>query len=248
MIWLYCLGSFVLGCVVTRIAGQAYIRKVLNRENRSYLREVKHSVKYWYLKPFPVVEVLKKHKDLYSSKKDKLEAVYNETVRKLETNNQALKAFQNKVDELEKQNREFRYLLQNSGGNEKSSLHDHRYSVKSEKQRAAELRKTLNTLYFSIPEADGSFHIEMGEQAPGDRKFYMIMAQEGSETGELYFLSGPFDQRAIENIDYYLFPVCEVENTGDRTGATKIVQKEAGKVIRVAGKWVTDKKIKVKLL
>jgi hypothetical protein len=247
MIWLYCLISFIIGCLATYLLSLLYIHKVLKREKRAYRKEMVQSINFWYLKPFPLLEVLKKHKDLYGEKLDKMEISFRELSRKLEKSDHALKNHQVKTDTLEKENLRLRNLAKNSGGLQKPDLADHHQS-NSKKHLKVNLRASGSSLFFSIPETDGSFYTEKGESIPDDRKFYRIVSVADHETGELHFISGQYDQKAIENIDYYLIPVCEVENISLRNNASKIFQKEAGRVVKISGKWVTEKKIKVKLL
>jgi hypothetical protein len=246
MIWLFCLISFIIGCLATYFLSLRYIRRVLKKEKRSYRNEMKHTVKFWYLKPFPIVEVLKQHKDIYRIKEDKLDILLREVSRKLEKNNQNLKNHQSRVEALEKENGKLRNLVKNSGNVQKPSTPEINQG-EGKKQLIMTHRNRSISLYFSIPEADGSFYAEKGESVPDDRKFYRIIYAADSETGELNFISGHYDQKAIENIDYYLVPVCEVENISQRNSASKVFQKEAGRVVKISGKWVTDKKIKVKL-
>jgi hypothetical protein len=247
MVWLYCLISFITGCLATWLLSLLYIHSVLKKEKRAYGKEMIHSVRFWYLKPFPIVEVLKKHKDLYGEKLDKLENSFRELSRKLEKTDQAFKNHQARVEVLEKENLRLRNQAKNSVGLQKPDLADHHRS-ESKKHLKVNQRTISASFFFTIPETDGTFNAEKGDSVQDDRKFYKIISAANQETGELHFISGHYDQKAIENIDYYLNPVCEVENISQRNNASKIIQKEAGRVVRISGKWVTDKKIKVKLM
>jgi hypothetical protein len=247
MVWLYCLISFITGCLATYLLSLLYIHSVLKKEKKAYGKEMLHSVRFWYLKPFPIMEVLKKHKDLYGEKLDKMENSFRELSRKLEKTDQAFKNHQARMEVLEKENLRLRNQAKNSGGLQKPDLTDHRRS-ESKKHLKVNLRTGSTSFFFSIPETDGTFNAVKGDSSQDDRKFYKIIASTDQETGELHFISGQYDQKAIENIDYYLIPVCEVENISHRNNASKIIQKEAGRVVRISGKWVTDKKIKVKLM
>jgi hypothetical protein len=247
MTWLYCLISFVTGCLATYLLSLLYLHKVLKREKRAYGKEMIQSVRFWYLKPFPIVEVLKKHKDLYGEKLDKMENSFRELSRKLGKTDQAFKNHQSRVEALEKENLRLRNQAKNSGGLQKPDLTDHHRSD-SKKHLKVNIRTGSSSFFFSIPETDGTFNAEKGDSVQDDRKFYKIIAAADQETGELHFISGQYDQKAIENIDYYVIPVCEVENISQRSNASRVFQKEAGRVTKVSGKWVTDKKIKVKLM
>jgi hypothetical protein len=247
MIWLFCLISFILGCLAFYLYSRHFIYEVLRRERRLYKKEVKKSVKFWYLKPFPLISVLKKHKDSYSAKVEKLDNSIRELTLKLENDDQEMKNLQTRVDTLTKENQ--RLLNLSANPVDMTSLvfgDDHR--SESKKLLKVYVKTGNPSVFFSIPEADGSFYAEKGEPDSDGRKFYRINTNGGNETGELHFISGHYDQKAIENIDYYLIPVCDVENIALRNNASRIVEKEAGRVIKVYDKWVTTKKIKVKLL
>jgi hypothetical protein len=247
MIWLNYLVSFLAGGLVTWLLARFYVLRILKREKNAYKKEMKHSVRFWFLKPFPMIEVLKKHKDIYRIKEDKLDISLRETSRKLEKTVQQLKAQQNRAEALEKENLKLRNLVKSFGNNPKSSTQEITRD-ENKKQPGGNHRNRSVSLYFSIPEADGFFYAEKGEPVLDDRKFYRIIFSGESEKGEIHFVSGQYDRKAIENIDYYLFPVCEVENVAQRNNASMVIQKEAGSVIKVSGKWIIDKKITVKLI
>jgi hypothetical protein len=247
MIWLSCLISFSIGCLATYLLSLLYIHRVLKRERRSYRKEMEQSVRFWHLKPFPMVEVLKKHKDLYGEKVDKTENSLREVSRKLEKSDHALKSHQTRMEVLEKENLRLRNQVKNPAGIQKPDISDHNRN-EGKKHLKVNLKAGNSSLFFTIPETDGTFSAEKGEAVQDDRKFYRIVSAQDHETGELHFISGQYDQKAIENIDYYLIPVCEVENISLRNNASRIFQKEAGRVVKISGKWITDRKIKVKLV
>jgi len=248
MVWIYCLISFCIGFAAFWMVTRAYIWSVLNKEKRTYIKEVKNSVKYWYLKPLPVIEIMKKHKDLYKKQEDKLDSELHEAIHKLKKCNQALKNNQSRIAGLEKENRELHDALKNSGNLQISSSKTRSDADIIPKEQIQESKTAITSLFFSIPETDGSFYMEKGETVKDDRKFYRIVSAGEGETGELYFVSGRYDPKAIENIDYYLMPVCEVENISERNNASRVIQKEAGSVVKISGKWMTNKKVKVKLI
>jgi len=248
MVWLYCLISFLIGFMAFWMLARTYIWSVLKVEKKTYLKELKHSVKFWYLKPLPVIEIMKKHKDLYKKQEDKLDSELHEALHKLKKSNQALKDVNARIVDMEKENRELQDALKNAGSIQKSTSNGNNDTDIIPKKQIPVSKTVITSLFFSIPETDGSFYMEKGETAKDDRKFYWIVSAGESETGELHFISGQYDQKAIENIDYYLMPVCEVENISERNSASRVIQKEAGSVVKISGKWMTNKKVKVKLM
>jgi len=55
--------------------------------------------------------------------------------------------------------------------------------------------------YFSIPENDGRFIIEKGEQTNDGSKYYKIVSKTSSDEGDLFYISGTQDKRAINRLD-----------------------------------------------
>ena len=107
-----------------------------------------------------------------------------------------------------------------------------------------------NILYFSIPEADGSFKIVNGKTVKELDCFYKIEINKNNQKGKLFFISSEFDSRALDNIDYYLNPVCEIENISDRTHAKKINVVDFGTVVLYGDTWKieSNKKLKIRLI
>jgi hypothetical protein len=116
----------------------------------------------------------------------------------------------------------------------------------------SEVKETgnISTLYFSIPENDGRFNIEKGEQTNDGSKNYKIVSKNSSDEGDLIYISSTRDKRAINRLDSYLKPVCDIDNISNAESASKIEVIKNGKVIKIAGNWVidTNHKVKIKLV
>ena len=80
--------------------------------------------------------------------------------------------------------------------------------------------------------------------------FYKIEIDKNNQKGKLFFISSEFDSRALDNIDYYLNPVCEIENISDRTHAKKINVVDFGTVVLNGDTWKIEstKKLKIRLI
>lgn len=111
-------------------------------------------------------------------------------------------------------------------------------------------RENSSEIYFTIPESDGSFKIMNAKFAKGVDCFYKINPDKSGKKGILHYISGEYDMRALENIDYYLNPVCEVQNISSRSFAKRIVMIDTGRVIKSNDSWQIEenKKVKVKLV
>lgn len=108
-------------------------------------------------------------------------------------------------------------------------------------------KKDILTKYFSIPDQNGCFDVNY--ESDGN-KFYKIEYKEHSHSGQLFYISGELDERAIVGIEHYLSPVCEIKNFSDRVKANKIKLIEPGEVYLSNNKWAINpnKKVKIKLI
>ena len=102
-------------------------------------------------------------------------------------------------------------------------------------------------IFFTIPERDGSFKTVNAKFGQGSDCFYKIEPDNSGQKGKLYFISGDYDLRALDNIDYYLNPVCEIQNIADRSHARNIVMTYPGFVIRRGEAWKIEENNKVKI-
>ena len=106
----------------------------------------------------------------------------------------------------------------------------------------------INTeIYFTIPESNGSFKNTSARKIKEIDCFYKIEPDDDYQSGKLHFISGEYDLRALDNIDYYLSPVCEIQNISDRSKARKIQMTRTGSVIKRGDSWIIDGKDKVKI-
>jgi len=108
-------------------------------------------------------------------------------------------------------------------------------------------RSNKTEIYFTIPEGDGSFKTVNARNSQDIDCFYKIVPDKSGQKGKLYFISGDYDLRALDNIDYYLNPVCEIQNISDRTYARKISMTDPGSVIRRGDIWIIEENRKVKI-
>ena len=102
-------------------------------------------------------------------------------------------------------------------------------------------------IFFTIPESDGSFKSSNAKNSQDIDCFYKIVPDNSGQKGKLYFVSGDFDLRALDNIDYYLNPVCEIQNITDRTFARKILMTDTGIVVKRGDNWKIEDNCKVKI-
>lgn len=102
-------------------------------------------------------------------------------------------------------------------------------------------------IFFTIPESDGTFKTVNARSFQEIDCYYKIEPDKNGQYGKLSFISGNYDMRALDNIDYYLNPVCEIQNIINRTNARKIVMTAPGVVIRRGDHWKVEENSKVKI-
>jgi len=103
------------------------------------------------------------------------------------------------------------------------------------------------TIYFSIPNEDGSFNMSHSKLTKENMCFYKINFAENSNNGELEFISGENDRRAINRLDAYIKPVCSMENYENRENASKVKLIESGEVYLSGENWNINPNKKVKV-
>lgn len=107
--------------------------------------------------------------------------------------------------------------------------------------------KPKDRLYFSMPENNGSFNISNGSISNDGKKYFKIEFEKSTTIGELFFLSGERDQKAINRLESYLKPVCDIENITNASTSTRIELIHTGKVSLINDSWLIDPNHKVKI-
>lgn len=231
------LGIFIGGWIVFKISKNK-IKSILEIEYNKYLNAEENgsSFSFNYLK---VVYFLHKRKNYYKAKAKKnennLENISSELQEIQQKNEQLLQEKQ----ELQKKNEQLLSL------NYEINFEEPIDSTKS----ATKISEKTVTSYFSIPESDGSFRLSNAKTSNNGKNFYKIVFEESSTNGEIFYLPGNSDGRAINRYESYLKPVCEIENLENLSTAKRIELKQCGKVTLQNDRWIIDSnnKIKIKL-
>jgi hypothetical protein len=237
--YLWIIAIFVLGFVIGGLLIYHYTKNkvltILKSEKYEYERiliEVTHNPLFFRFIHF--IEILKKRKDEYKS--DSENRIQGEQFVNLK---QEIVNLKSKNDELLNEN----IIL----GQKLEELNLKGTSGYNKKKNPDESSNNLKTLFYSIPEIDGTFKLESAKDFKEQDSFYKLELISNTN-GNIYFLSGDFDLRAIENIDYYLNPVCEVQNIGNRAFAKKVEMINYGSIVLKGGSWQINDKIKIKLV
>jgi len=248
-------GAFVLGGFLVYLLTRYRIKILLKNELRSYHKELKKKKKWWPPELYPMLPILKRHKDFYKRESEHRERELEEIGWQLDQERLKMASATQELEELKRENRELKTIINSpaeakasfKGGNggergtALSSPHD-------TNRNAGKPREEMNVFYFGIPDNLGNFPAGQGDSHYDSRKLYMIVTRPGSDRGELHYVSGELDMKAINNIDYYLVPVCDISDISARNNATRVIQESKGSVILATGKWVCTTRVKVKLV
>jgi regulator of replication initiation timing len=236
--------SFLIGALLMYLFIKMRVYEILYEEKDKYINETNFSKEYSWLPLFAIIQFLKKRKD---DLKKELDECISNSDKELNDTKEKIRSLIKRNEELILTNQELVNHLDEPGTKGNSFLNkDQENNIHEVVTKNA--GNNLITLYFSIPENDGNFSTEKGMPYADDKKFYKIVFQETSDKGSLHYITGEFDLKAIDSIDYYLMPACEVENLSHRVNAGKVIQIEPGTVNKMYDKWVIVKKVKVKLV
>lgn len=220
--------SFLIGMFITFFIIKSRIYNLLDDDKETY----KNSVQQGLFSFLSMVNLLKKRKDDYKNKATELLNKIEKLEKKSKSENDT--ASKTSIDNVETEQ-----LKVNTDDSAKSIEWD-----------ISKDAGNKSITYFSIPENDGRFIIEKGEQTNDGSKYYKIVNRTSSDEGDLFYLSGTQDKRAINRLDSYLKPVCDIDNIINAESASKIEVLKNGKVIKIADSWVidTNHKVKIKLV
>ncbi|MGQ1890244.1 hypothetical protein ACT29H_07355 [Thermophagus sp. OGC60D27] len=232
------VGIFIGGLIVFKISKNK-IKSILKIEYNQYLNTEENGKSSFLFNFIKAVNVLHKQKNKYKEKVKKSEDDLENITLKLRETQQKNEQLLHEKYELVKKNEQL--LSQNHGSNTEETND----SIKSDKK----ISKKTVTSYFSIPESDGSFKLSNAKTSNNGKNFYKIIFEESSTSGEIFYIPGNSDGRAINRYESYLKPVCEIENMENLSTAKRIELKQCGKVTLQNDRWIIDSnnKIKIKL-
>ncbi len=228
--------GLVLGILFLYYYSKHKVLFILNSEKHEYNRILKEKGSNpLFFKFLSFIEILKNKKNEYKSSSEK--KISEEQFGLL---NQEIADLKSKNIELVEENIELGFIIEN--------LKLKRTSGNNEINNQDESPNIKKTLFFSIPEVDGTFKTESAKDFKEQDSFYKVELITNTN-GNISFLSGDFDLRAIENIDYYLNPVCEIQNIANRAFAKKVVMIDHGTIVQKRDDlWQIINKIKIKLV
>lgn len=220
--------SFLIGMFITLFIIKSKIYNLLGDNKEIY----KNSVQKGFFSFLSMVSLLKKRKDEYKNKAAKFEEQIKQLEKELKSKNNTDSKIN--IDDTE---------------TKQSIVYADNLPKPIERDISKEAGNK-SIFYFSIPEIDGRFICEKGVQINDGSKYYKIICQNDSDKGDLFYISGPDDKRAINRLDSYLKPVCDIENINNAENATRIEVLQNGKVIKISNSWVIDpnQKVKIKLV
>ncbi len=239
--WVWITGGtllgFIAGAALIYIYSRVKIFSILSNEKRKYLNDLNYdSEQTLFLRKFfsyvGIVAMLKKSKD----EKSGIILKKNLEVRELKERNEDLRA---------------EYAQKEKARTSRQVINDIPLSPgappDSQPGRPEAVPPVKTEIFFTIPESDGTFRSVNARSVQEIDCYYKIEPDKNGQYGKLSFISGNYDMRALDNIDYYLNPVCEIQNIINRTNARKIVMTATGVVVRRGGDWKVEENNKVKI-
>jgi hypothetical protein len=243
--WVWIAGGtllgFIAGAALIYLFTRAKIFSILSNEKRKYIKDLNYdSEQTLFVRKFfsyvGVVAMLKKSKD----EKSEIILKKNLEVRALKERNEDLRAEYSQKEKALK-NRQVLSESPLSPGVPPVS------QQASQPVRPEPVPPVKTEKFFTIPESDGTFKLVNAKSVQEIDCYYKIEPDKSGQYGRLYFIPGNYDMRALDNIDYYLNPVCEIQNIINRTNARKIVMTATGVVVRRGDHWKVEESNKVKI-
>ena len=254
--WVWIAGGtllgFIAGAALIYIYSRAKIFSILSNEKRKYIKDLNgDSGQTLFVRTFfsyvGVVAILKKSKD----EKSEIINKKNLELRALKERNEDLRA---EYAQKEKALKTRQVISENplSPGAPLVSQQAGQPGrpeapQASQPARPEPVPPVKTEIFFTIPESDGTFKSVNAKSVQEIDCYYKIEPDKSGQYGRLYFIPGNYDMRALDNIDYYLNPVCEIQNIINRTNARKIVMTATGVVIRRGDHWKVEENNKVKI-
>lgn len=254
--WVWIAGGtllgFIAGALLIYLFTRAKIFSILSNEKRKYLKDLNYdSEQTLFVRKFfsyvGVVAMLKKSKD----EKSEIILKKNLEVRALKERNEDLRAEYAQKEKALKNRQVINESPLSPGAPPVSQQASQ--PVRPEAPHASQpvrpeaVPSVKTEIFFTIPESDGTFKSVNAKSVQEIDCYYKIEPDKGGQYGRLYFISGNYDMRALDNIDYYLNPVCEIQNIINRTNARKILMTATGVVVRRGDYWKVEESNKVKI-
>jgi len=254
--WVWIAGGtlmgFIAGALLIYLFTRAKIFSILSNEKRKYIKDLKSdSEQALFVRKFfsyvGVVAMLKKSKD----EKSEIILKKNLELRALKERNEDLRA---EYAQKEKALRNRQLISEgplapgaSSASNQAGQPGRTEAPQAGQPVRPEPVPPVKTEIFFTIPESDGTFKSVNAKSVQEIDCYYKIEPDKSGQYGRLYFIPGNYDMRALENIDYYLNPVCEIQNIINRTNARKIVMTASGVVVRRGDHWKVEESNKVKI-
>jgi len=241
---LFLIVGLIIGSFSVIYYSKKRIYSILSTDKVKYINALRNSEKVHALKYIGIFEILYRSKE----RKDKEIQKLTSEISKLK--NDTSKKNSEYEPNIPQKRSEINSKIAEDFQNNELTTHGENVPNNVIEWKVDQEMKSTNILYFTIPEADGSFKNVNGKIIKEIDCFYNIEIDKNNQKGKLFFISSEFDSRALDNIDYYLNPVCEIENISDRTHAKKINVVNFGTVVLIGDTWKieSNKKLKIRLL
>jgi len=250
--WVWIAGGtllgFIAGALLIYLFTREMIFSILSNEKRKYLKDLNYDGEQTlfvrkFFSHIGIVAMLKKSKD----EKSEIILKKNLEVHELKERNEDLRAEYAQKEKAMKNRQVIIESPLSPGAPQASQPVRPGAPQASQPVRPETVPPVKTEIFFTIPESDGTFKSVNAKSVQEIDCYYKIEPDKSGQYGKLYFISGNYDMRALDNIDYYLNPVCEIQNIINRTNARKIVMTATGVVVRRGDDWKVEESNKVKI-
>lgn len=232
------IAGLIFGSLLIFYISERNIKSILKDKYRDYCKAAEKKYSFNYLN---AVNYLQERKLIYGKKRDDIKYTKNKEIEKLK------KEIAEHKEKKQNQDKQKENTVQNYKETPDVTPKKNYNERPLAPKQATKEETVFKSLFFTIPEEDGSFYRFNGEEINDGRKYYKILFNAQSSSGDIYYVSGQRDERAINRLDTNLKPVCDIENIAYASSSSRVEFIEKGKVILQGDKWVIDPDNKVKI-
>ena len=235
------LFGILIGVIIIKRRIKSQVFSILNNEDYENSRSLNQKKYNPNLGLIEGIKTFRKRKENYKTSSETLEKKVEKLKYEIET-----------LEEKNKETNNENTRLKNQVNLNKTESISFQVTEndKVESENISEVkREQITSIFFSIPDNNGSFNINNSENFDDGRKYYKVDYEKDSDKGSILFVSSNKDKRAIREFETFLESVCDIENPEEADVASKVEVLKTGIVNFIDGRWVIDKnnKIKVKL-
>ena len=224
---------FLVGAITMYFLIFFKIKRVLHKEYDKYKTKSKFNFKKDWFTFIPEIGYLKARKDELKNEEDTDNTEQKSNEKKTNTSSPKDEESNHNSTYSQQPILEQPKSGQNYNNERKQEIQEKTFPLPTEENISK-----LETIYFTVPESDGTFNLKYSYKEKNQRCYYKIKYKKGEKEGEIEYISqNDFDADAINLYEDYLKPVCIIENLEKRMSANFVKMLQPGKVFLSDNKW-----------